>query len=99
MKNPKKDLSITLRSFNQNEIESLIEESELTSIKRFYMDVGTEEDTSKVDATHYIRSSEEVYEVFKKKNVDLKFELIQDGKHHESAWRERMPQIIDYLMK
>lgn len=85
--------------FNQNEIESLIEESDLTSIKRFYMDVGTEEDTSKVDAAHYIRSSEEVYEVFKKKNVDLKFELIQDGKHHESAWRERMPEIIDYLMK
>ncbi|MBN3554478.1 alpha/beta hydrolase [Fictibacillus nanhaiensis] len=85
--------------FNQTEIENFIEESDLSELKRFYMDIGTDEDTSKVDAAHYIRSSEEVYEVFKKKNVDVRFEVIEGGVHHETAWRERMPKIIDYLLK
>ncbi|WP_137790333.1 alpha/beta fold hydrolase [Bacillus sp. E(2018)] len=85
--------------FNQTEIESFIEESDLSGLKRFYMDIGTDEDTSKVDAAHYIRSSEEVYEVFKNKNIDVQFKIIEGGVHHEKAWRERMPKIIEYLMK
>lgn len=85
--------------FNQTEIERFIEESDLSGLKRFYMDIGTDEDTSKVDAAHYIRSSAEVYEVFKKKNIDMQFKIIDDGVHHETAWRERMPKIIEYLMK
>ncbi|MQR97265.1 alpha/beta hydrolase [Fictibacillus phosphorivorans] len=85
--------------FNQTEIENFIEESDLSELKRFYMDIGTDEDTSKVDAAHYIRSSEEVYEVIKKKNIDMRFEIIEGGVHHETAWRERMPKIIDYLLK
>ncbi|MBH0170007.1 MULTISPECIES: alpha/beta hydrolase [Fictibacillus] len=85
--------------FNQTEIERFIEESDLSGLKRFYMDIGTDEDTSKVDAAHYIRSSEEVYEVFKKKNIDVQFKIIDGGVHHETAWRERMPKIIEYLMK
>jgi predicted alpha/beta superfamily hydrolase len=85
--------------FNQTEIERFIEESDLSGLERFYMDIGTAEDTSKVDAAHYIRSSEEVYEVFKKKNIDVQFKIIDGGVHHETAWRERMPKIIEYLMK
>ena len=85
--------------FNQTEIERFIEESDLNGLKRFYMDIGTDEDTSKVDAAHYIRSSEEVYEVIKKKNIDMQFEIIEGGVHHETAWRERMPKIIEYLMR
>ncbi|ANC76168.1 carbohydrate esterase [Fictibacillus phosphorivorans] len=85
--------------FNQTEIENFIEESDLSELKRFYMDIGTDEDTSKVDAAHYIRSSEEVYEVIKKKNIDMQFEIIDGGVHHETAWRERMPKIIEYLMR
>jgi predicted alpha/beta superfamily hydrolase len=85
--------------FNQQEIESFIEKSDLSSIKKFYMDIGTDEDTSKVDAGHYIRSSEKVYEKVKKKGIEVRFEVVEDGKHHESAWRQRMPEIIDYLLK
>ncbi|MDM5317485.1 alpha/beta hydrolase-fold protein [Fictibacillus sp. b24] len=85
--------------FNQKEIESFIQKSDLSGLKKFYMDIGTDEDTSKVDANHYIRSSETVYEVLKEKGIDVRFDIIEGGKHHESAWRERMPEIIQYLMK
>jgi predicted alpha/beta superfamily hydrolase len=85
--------------FNQQEIESFIEESDLSAVERYYMDIGTDEDTSKVDAGHYIRSSETVYEKLKNKGVDARFEVVEGGKHHETAWRKRMPEIINYLMK
>lgn len=85
--------------FNQQEIESFIEESDLSAVEKFYMDIGTDEDTSKVDAGHYIRSSETVYKKLKEKGIEVRFEVVEGGKHHESAWRERMPEIIHYLMK
>ncbi|WNB91220.1 alpha/beta fold hydrolase [Bacillus sp. NEB1478] len=84
--------------FNQNEIENFIERSDLSAAEKFYLDIGSDEDTSKVDSKHYIRSSEKVYEILKKKGVDVRFEVIEGGKHHESSWRERMPEIIHYLM-
>jgi predicted alpha/beta superfamily hydrolase len=85
--------------FNQKEIESFIEESDLSALEKFYMDIGTDEDGSKVDAKHYIQSSEEIYRVFKEKGIEVRFDIIEGGKHHESAWRARMPEIIQYLMK
>jgi predicted alpha/beta superfamily hydrolase len=85
--------------FNQNEIEDLVEKSDLSAIEKFYMDIGSEEDTSKVDSDHYIRSSEKVYEIMKKKGIEVRFEVIEGAKHHESSWRERMPEIIHQLMK
>lgn len=85
--------------FNQKEIESFIEESDLSALEKFYLDIGTDEDSSKVGAKHYIQSSEEVYRVFKEKGIEVRFDIIEGGKHHESAWRTRMPEIIQYLMK
>jgi predicted alpha/beta superfamily hydrolase len=85
--------------FNQEEIESFIDESDLSAVEKFYMDIGTDEDTSKVDAGHYIRSSEKVYEKLKEKGIEVRFKAAEGGKHHESAWRERIPDIIDYLLK
>ncbi|MBY6037713.1 alpha/beta hydrolase [Fictibacillus nanhaiensis] len=85
--------------FNQEEIESFIEQSDMTGIKKFYMDIGTEEDSSKEGSDRQIKSLESVYEKLKKKEFDLRFEVVSGGKHHESSWRERMPEIIQYLMK
>jgi predicted alpha/beta superfamily hydrolase len=84
--------------FNQDEIEDFIKNSDLTAIEKFYMDIGSDEDTSKVDSRHYIHSSEKVYEILKNKGVKVRFEVIEGAKHHESSWRERMPGIIHYLM-
>jgi predicted alpha/beta superfamily hydrolase len=85
--------------FSQQEIESLIEKSDMSTIQKFYLDVGSEESTSKVDSEHYIRSSEKVYEKLKDKGIEVRFEVVEGAKHHESSWRERMPEIIRYLLK
>jgi predicted alpha/beta superfamily hydrolase len=84
--------------FNQHEIEDFIEKSDMAAVEKFYMDIGSDEDTSKVDSGHYICSSEKVYEKLKQKGIEVRFEVIEGAKHHESSWRERMPGIIHYLM-
>ncbi|AZB42316.1 alpha/beta hydrolase [Bacillus sp. FJAT-42376] len=83
--------------FNQKEIEERIRTSNLTAIEKFYMDVGTEEETSIIDAKQYIDASEPVYKIMKDKVQNCRFDIIEGGIHHESAWRERLPGILNYL--
>lgn len=83
--------------FNQNEIEDLIRQSDLTSIEKFYMDIGTKEVTESIDSKRYVQSSKAVYEILKEKVKDLKFEIIEDAVHNEEAWKKRVPEIFHYL--
>jgi predicted alpha/beta superfamily hydrolase len=85
--------------FNQNEIEELIRESDLSTIERFYMDIGTNEATESIDAEKYVKSSAVVYDILKNKVKDSKFEIIEGAVHNENAWKERVPPIFTYLYK
>lgn len=85
--------------FNQKEIESFIKESDLTMVERFYMDIGTKENTESIDDLTYIGSSREVYGLLKDKVKYCRFEVVDGAVHNETAWRERVPVIFDYLYK
>ncbi|MDX8291202.1 alpha/beta fold hydrolase [Metabacillus indicus] len=83
--------------FNQAELEELIKESDLSSIERFYMDVGTKEGTASVRWQDYIDSSNSVYALLKERIENCRYDIVQDAEHNEAAWRERVPEILDYL--
>ncbi|MTH53294.1 alpha/beta hydrolase [Bacillus mangrovi] len=83
--------------FNQEEIEELIRTSDLSAVEKFYMDVGTEEETSIISSQQYIDSSTPVYWIMKEKVKDCRFEIVEGGTHNESAWQERLPGILAYL--
>lgn len=85
--------------FNQEEIEQLIKESDLSSVERFYLDVGTKESTEDVDSQRYVDSSEAIYALLKNKVQDCKFEIVENAVHNEKAWRDRVPNIFMYLYK
>ncbi|WP_226673932.1 alpha/beta hydrolase [Rossellomorea aquimaris] len=85
--------------FNQNEIEDFIKESDLSTVERFYMDIGTKENTESIDDLTYIDSSRDVYRILKDKVQDCRFEIVEGAVHNENAWRERVPMIFDYLFK
>ncbi|MGD6817686.1 alpha/beta hydrolase [Metabacillus sp. 84] len=85
--------------FTQSEIEKKIEQSDLRSIEAFYMDIGTAEETAIINSQQYIDASLPVYELLKKKVDNLKFEIIEGGIHHESAWRERLPEVLRFLFE
>lgn len=84
--------------FNQKEIEALIDESDLSAIDKFYLDVGTHESTGDIiTPRHYVEAGKAVYNRLKTKVGNLRFQLVEGGIHHESAWRSRFPEVLQYL--
>jgi predicted alpha/beta superfamily hydrolase len=83
--------------FNQKEIEVLIQRSDLSSIERFYLDIGTEEASGDNDHQLYINSSQKIYELLNNKIKDCTFEVVEGAVHNEIAWSKRVPEIFKFL--
>ena len=76
----------------------IIKESDLSGIKRMYMDVGTKESEKEDISTAYLETNKEVFHILKEKlDSKIKFEIIKDGKHKEADWEKRFPSILSYL--
>ncbi|MGE8204639.1 alpha/beta hydrolase [Heyndrickxia sp. NPDC080065] len=84
--------------FNQNEIEDFIKNSDLSSIEKFYLDIGTKESTGSIDSQKYVESSKSVYRILKNKVKNSKFVIAEDAIHNEKAWKKRVPSILSYLL-
>ncbi|UOY91897.1 alpha/beta hydrolase-fold protein [Ectobacillus sp. JY-23] len=82
--------------FNQDELEALIQTSDLSPIQRFYLDVGTNEVTAKITPQIYVDSSKRVHQLLRSK-IDCSFEIIEGAAHNEAAWRTRIMDILEYL--
>ncbi len=78
-----------------------LEKSDLSKVKKFYMDVGTKESTIQEENDLYLETNQLVYQILKNKltNEQLKFAIIKGAIHHESAWEIRFPLIIEYLFE
>ena len=83
----------------QEQMIKLANESNVSNIKKIYLDVGTKESENKEYSTTYIESNEEMYDVLRGKldKGTIRFELIKDAIHNESAWEIRFPDIIKFL--
>ncbi|WP_416149825.1 alpha/beta hydrolase [Salipaludibacillus sp. HK11] len=84
---------------SQKEIEELAEKTDLTNVKKFYSDVGTEEQVVHFGPIEYLNSNLSFKKVLNKKNIDYRFETVEGGVHNEVSWRERFPDILRYLYK
>jgi predicted alpha/beta superfamily hydrolase len=75
-----------------------IETSDLSNIKKLYIDAGTKE-IGLGKEQDYIASNKAIFNALSKKLTKdkLSFQLIDDGIHHESHWAKRLPYIIQYL--
>ncbi|WP_442593840.1 alpha/beta hydrolase [Neobacillus sp. D3-1R] len=85
--------------FNQKELEQFIQDSDLSAVEKFYLDVGTKEVSGDVSNQKYVESSQAVYDLLKKKVADCRFEIIEDAVHNETAWSQRVPNVFNYLFK
>lgn len=81
------------------ELKQLARSSSLTSVKKFYMDVGTTETNNESINNLYLDTNQDMFEILKDKIDEscLKLEIIEDGKHDEKDWGERFPDIIKYM--
>ena len=75
----------------QKELLELIRNSSLETVKKFYMDDS--------ECEKYILSNKEIYELLSEKIEPgkLRFDVVEDAIHHESAWEKRFPEIIKFL--
>lgn len=82
-----------------NPLKKLIESTSYSKVKKFYMDVGTKETDNEHVNELYVDLNKDLYDVMKTKIDDdkLRYEVIENGIHHESAWGKRFPEIIGYL--
>jgi predicted alpha/beta superfamily hydrolase len=82
-----------------NELKKLAKQASLQSVKKFYLDVGTNETDNKQINQLYIDSNQEMYDLLKDKieETKLAFHVIKDGIHHETDWEKRFPDIVKFL--
>lgn len=83
----------------QKQMENLAKAANLSKVKKLYMDTGTKESSTDIDAQNYIDSNTDIYNILNEKIDDAKirFDIIEDAKHNEQAWRKRLPEIIQFL--
>lgn len=83
----------------QEEIEKEAQKSNLSHVKKMYMDVGTNEDSRAIESQKYIDSNQAIYDILRNKMEysKLKFVQAKDAVHNEDAWRERFADIITFL--
>ena len=83
---------------NQEEIENLLRNSDLSAIERFYMDLGKKEvgDDEEMNQV-FLALTNNVYEILKDKVENINFQLIEDAQHSYTYFRKRIPTILSYL--
>lgn len=76
-----------------------IKQSEVDHIKRLYIDCGTFEEGMEKSSSRYVDTNRKVADLFQTKglNEQLMFREITGGIHHESAWRQRIADIVKFI--
>jgi len=83
---------------NQEEIEKLLQKADLSQLEKFYLDCGTSEaKTDKMISNEFVNSNNEIYEILRKKDIRVKFNIIEDAEHHYLFFKQRVPEIFKYF--
>lgn len=83
---------------NQEEIEKLIQNSDLSPIESFYLDCGTREAREKdFISKEFLASNKAIYEILHEKITNTKFEVIKDSEHNYMFFRKRVPELFTFL--
>ena len=73
--------------------------STFKNIRKIYIDTGTNESDKIAHQKLYLKNNQLLFEVLEKKvpKENLRFEIIDGGKHHETDWSKRFENIILFL--
>ncbi|WHY78489.1 alpha/beta hydrolase-fold protein [Neobacillus sp. WH10] len=83
---------------NQEEIENLLRNSDMSAIEKFYMDFGTKEIGENEEMFKvFLDLTNRVVEILNDKEVNLHYQLINDAEHAYIFFRKRVPEMLSYL--
>lgn len=83
----------------EEKLKEIAQETNFDKVQKFYMDVGTKETEDMKETNLYIQSNKEMAKIISNKidsNI-FKLNIVDGGKHHESDWAKRFPEIIRFL--
>lgn len=84
--------------FYYDEFKELIESSDLSSIDKFYFDLGEFEGCGDEEIDQwYIDSNNFIYDLIKDRVKNVNYQYFEGAHHNESQWRERLPLFMTYL--
>lgn len=75
--------------------------SDLSNIKRLYMDTGTKESDDVKQNKRYMERNDRLAQALQPRLDDsvFSYQIIKDGRHHESDWEKRFPAIVQFLFE
>ncbi|MFX3673574.1 MAG: alpha/beta hydrolase [Paenisporosarcina sp.] len=83
---------------NQEEIEKMLQHTDLSSIEKFYMDGGTKESEDELISKGFLESNQRILDILNEKDVNVKFKIIEDGEHDYTHFKKRVPEMFSYLL-
>lgn len=82
---------------NQEEIEQLLKDTDLTSLEKIYLDCGTNEGGKKLAAL-FLDTNKSVFSIIEQKEVQAELKVIEGAEHHYTAFKQRISDVISYLV-
>ncbi len=83
---------------NQEKIEDLIRNSDLSAIEKFYLDIGTKEVGRDEEMNElFLSLTTRVETILKSKTTNLNFQLIENAEHAYIYFRKRIPAMLAYM--
>jgi predicted alpha/beta superfamily hydrolase len=95
-----KNIAVLSSAFyrNQEEIEKLIKDTDLSLIERIYIDCGDKEaGNEEFINKEVLASNKAIYDILKEKVTSIEFAIINDAEHNYPFFRERVPKIFSFL--
>lgn len=84
---------------NQEEMEKLITESDLSPIKSLYLDFGTIEAGKGTPINKaFVASNQTIYNLLKEKIANSRLESIDDGEHNYESFRKRREELFASIL-
>lgn len=83
---------------NQEEIEKLLESSNLSPLEGFYLDCGTKEAGENNEISElFLLSNKAIYEILMEKSITTKFNIVDGANHNYEMFKERVPEFTTFL--
>lgn len=83
---------------NQEEIEKHLEQADLSQVERLYLDCGTNESKEEEISKEFLLSNQRVYHIIRNKTQESIFREVEDGEHSYTAFKNRLPSVLNYLL-
>lgn len=83
---------------NQEEIEKLIQCTDLSLIENVYLDCGTKEaGDDEAISMEFLASNKIIYGMVKEKIPNAKLQIVEEAEHNYLAFRDRVPKLFTFL--